>query len=126
MARELEQFLGRGNEKVFWIFSLKNAGGAIAGAYIGSRIGQTLGSGIIVFLSSVLFLALGLALTLDIKGVMLSKRWLIAIKFFIGKTFNQHKPINAQEWYEVVEIKEQPIVYRKSGETILAPRENEK
>ena len=36
MARELEQFLGRGNERAFYIFTYKNAAGAVAGGFIGN------------------------------------------------------------------------------------------
>ena len=39
MPREPEQFLGRGDEAVFWVLTMKNVAGAIGGGLLGSRLG---------------------------------------------------------------------------------------
>jgi hypothetical protein len=110
MARELEQFLGRGNEKAFWIFTYKNAGGAILGGFVGSRIGEMIGGG------------LG---TLDRRGFIWFRRWAILATFYLRRATRNSdaRTISSAAFYEITEIREQPIIIRKAGQTIVTTRE---
>ncbi len=119
MAKELEQFLGRGNERAFWVFTYKNAAGAVLGGFLGSRIGQLVGGGGLLFLMSIVGLALGIVVTLDRRGLMWFRRWVIAGKFYLRRALNRDSFIDATALYEVVELREQPIVIRKAGKTIV-------
>jgi len=126
MAKELEQFLGRGNEKAFWIFTYKNAGGAILLAYFGTRLGQALGGGFFSFMCGLAGAIIGLVLTLDRKGFMWVRRWIFTLRFYITRATAEGKTlINAQELYEIVELKEQPIIIRRAGQVIMTPRSRE-
>ena len=126
MARELEQFLGRGNEKAFWIFTYKNAGGAILGGFIGSRLGEMIGGGLGTFLVILLGITLGLIITLDRRGFIWFRRWAIAIAFYLRRATGsaEAQTISSAAFYEISEIREQPIIIRKAGQTIVTTREH--
>ncbi len=126
MAKELEQFLGRGNERAFWVFTYKNAGGAVLGGFIGSRIGQMLGGGGVMFLISIVGLVLGIVVTLDRRGLMWFRRWTIVGKFYLQRALKRDDVIDATALYEVVELREQPIVIRKAGKTIVTPSQTDR
>jgi len=128
MAKELEQFLGRGNERAFWIFTYKNAGGAVLGGFFGSRLGQAMGGGAPTFILGLLGVILGLVFTLDRRGLMWARRWGIVARFYLMRAISKadQNVIDATELYEVTEIREQPIVIRKAGKTIMTPTGIEK
>jgi hypothetical protein len=125
MARELEQFLGRGNEKAFWIFTYKNAGGAILGGFVGSRIGEMIGGGLGTFLVILLGISLGLIITLDRRGFIWFRRWAILATFYLRRATRNSdaRTISSAAFYEITEIREQPIIIRKAGQTIVTTRE---
>ncbi|MBM7846297.1 hypothetical protein [Herpetosiphon giganteus] len=121
MARELEQFLGRGEEAAFWIFSYKNVGAAIVGGFMGSRIGQLMGTGGIVMLLSVVGLALGLGLSLNRRGLMWGRRLWLALLFYVRSAIKP-RTLDAGEWYRVVEEREHAVGLSHAGQLVLAPR----
>lgn len=121
MARELEQFLGRGEEAAFWIFSYKNVGAAIVGGFMGSRIGQLLGTGGIVMLVTVLGVALGLGLSLNRRGLMWGRRLWFTILFYLRSAIKP-RTIDATDWYRVVEEREHAVGLSHAGQLVLAPR----
>ena len=68
---ELEQFIGQGNERAWWIFTWKNVGGMVVGGYAGSSLGDLLGLSIAFVIAGVL---LGYVLTRAKKGIMRIRR----------------------------------------------------
>jgi hypothetical protein len=120
MVKELEQFVGRGNERIFWVFTMKNAGGVFGGGMVGNRIGDVLGSGGIVLLCIVLGAVAGLILTLDRRGLMWGRRYWLAGRWYVRRAM-QPTIIDAAACYEVVEDSETPIVIRAAGKTLVAP-----
>ena len=121
MARELEEFLGRGEEAAFWILTYKNVGAAILGGFMGSRVGQLLGTGGIVMLLSVLGVALGLGLSLNRRGLMWGRRLWLALLFYLRSAIKP-RTINAGDWYRVVEEREHAVGLSHAGQLVLAPR----
>lgn len=121
MARELEQFLGRGEEQAFWIFSYKNVGSAILGGFIGSRVGQLMGTGGIVMLLSVAGVALGLGLSLNRRGLMWGRRLWLALLFYLRSAIKP-RMIDAGDWYRVIEEREHAVGVRQAGQLVVAPR----
>jgi len=121
MARELEQFLGRGEEKFFWIFTYKNAGGAIVGGFLGSRIGQIVGSGGLVMLMTIVGILVGVGITLNRRGLMWGRRLWLTVLFYVRSALRPRE-LDSAVLYEVVEERERAVVIRKKGQTILAPR----
>jgi hypothetical protein len=126
MAKELEQFLGRGNERAFWVFTYKNAAGAVLGGFLASRIGQMMGGGGLLFLMSIVGLVVGMVVTLDRRGMMWFRRWAIVGKFYLQRALKRDDFINATALYEVVELREQPIVIRKGGKTIVTTSQTDR
>lgn len=120
MVKELEQFVQRGNETVFWIFTLKNAGGLLGGGMLGNRIGEILGGGGVMFLCIALFGVAGVILTLDRRGLMWGRRWWVLGRH-IARRAVAPTLIDAAALYEVVEEWETPIVIRHQGKTLIAP-----
>jgi hypothetical protein len=120
MVKELEQFVGRGNERIFWIFTMKNAGGMFGGGIVGSRIGDILGGGGILMVCMLLGAVAGLILTLDRRGLMWGRRYWLAGRWYVRRAY-QPTIIEAAAWYEVVEESETPIVIRAAGKTLVAP-----
>jgi hypothetical protein len=126
MAKELEQFLGRGNERAFWVFTYKNAAGAVLGGFLASRIGQMMGGGGLLFLMSIIGLVVGIVVTLDRRGLMWFRRWVIVGKFYLQRALKRDDFIDAIALYEVVELREQPIVIRKGGKTIVTTSQTDR
>lgn len=125
MARELEQFLGRGNEKAFYIFTYKNAGGAIAGGFVGNRLGETLGGGVLMLALTLVFVGLGLYVTMDTGGLMRIRRWAFLLAYYVRRvaTPQERQIIESSALFAVVETRESPIRVRKAGQTVVGKRE---
>ena len=121
MARELEQFLARGEERAFWLFTYKNAGGAILGGFMGSRIGQILGTGGIVMALTIVGVGLGLGITLNRRGLMWGRRLWFTILFYLRSAIKP-RTIDATDWYRVVEEREHAVGLSHAGQLVLAPR----
>lgn len=86
--RELEQFLGRGNERVWWILSMKNIGGGVIGAMTLNQVGQLLGGGGTMIALSVIGLLLGLWMTWNRRGLIRLRRWLVAARFLLARAIH--------------------------------------
>src|SRR4051794_20721421 len=83
---ELEQFLGRGNEKVFWVLSLKDIGGLALGGFVGQQLGSALvGTGIGVILLTLLGAACGLGLMLHYHGLVVGRRLVILGRYLLRR-----------------------------------------
>src|SRR3954447_14710747 len=83
---KLEQFLGRGNEKVFWVLSLKDIGGLALGGFVGQQLGSALaGTGIAVILLTLLGAACGLGLMLHYHGLVVGRRLLIQGRYLLRR-----------------------------------------
>ena len=121
MARELEQFLARGEERAFWLFSYKNAGGAILGGFMGSRVGQILGTGGIVMALTIVGVGVGLGITLNRRGLMWGRRLWFTILFYLRSAIKP-RTIDAADWYRVVEEREHAVGVRQAGQLVVAPR----
>ncbi|KPL83021.1 hypothetical protein [Herpetosiphon geysericola] len=121
MARELEQFLARGEEKAFWLFTYKNAGGAILGGFMGSRIGQILGTGGIVMALTMVGVGVGLGITLNRRGLMWGRRLWFTILFYLRSAIKP-RTIDAADWYRVIEEREHAVGLSHAGQLVLAPR----
>ena len=120
MARELEQFLARGEERAFWLFTYKNAGGAILGGFLGSRIGQLMGTGGIVMALTVVGVGLGLGITLNRRGLMWGRRLWFTILFYLRSAVKP-RTIDAGEWYRVVEEREHAGGFKSRWPAGLGP-----
>lgn len=124
MAQELEQFLGRGDEIVFSIFTYKNAGGAVIGGFVGSRFAEMAGaSGLVVFLGILIGIIIGLWITWNSRGLLRLRRWIVTLRFYLRRAVQRERVINASELYEVIELRNQPIIIRRDGQTLIAPKE---
>src|SRR3954447_6864431 len=83
---KLEQFLGRGNEKVFWVLSLKDIGGLALGGFAGQQLGSALaGTGIAVILLTLLGAACGLGLMLHYHGLVVGRRLVILGRYLLRR-----------------------------------------
>jgi hypothetical protein len=120
---EMEQFLGRGEEKAVWIFSFKNVGGLIVGGFLGHRLFSVLGwTGGLVFVGVLLGAAIGITLTFQRRGVLIARRLLIMLRFYIRRAVAARR-IDATTLYTVVEQREQLVrVRRRSGSAIIGAR----
>jgi hypothetical protein len=120
MVKELEQFIGKGNERVFWLFTMKNAGGLVGGGLLGSRLGDLLGGGGVLLLCLLLGAAAGVIVTLDRRGLMWGRRWWLAGRWYARRAYRP-TVIDAAAWYAVVDERETPIVIQVAGKTLVAP-----
>ncbi|HYF64677.1 MAG TPA: hypothetical protein VD886_17765 [Herpetosiphonaceae bacterium] len=120
------QYLVCGLPYAFWIFTYKNAGGAILGGFVASRIGEAVGGGLGMFLVILLGIAIGLIITLDRRGFIWFRRWAIVIAFYLRRATGSaaSQTISSAAFYEISEIREQPIIIRKAGQTIVTSREH--
>lgn len=80
---ELEQFLGRGNEKVFWVLSLKDLCGMALGGFIGQRGGEILfGSGMPAMVVALVGAFIGLTLMMQYHGLIIGRRLVLLLRFY--------------------------------------------
>ena len=120
--RELEQFVGRGEEKAFWILSYKNAGGLIVGAFIGSRVGELLGGGGWVFLMIPLCAIFSLSMTINVRGIMLAKRLIMRLRFWLSQALSP-TVVDSDQLYSYHEEAEQLVYVREqTGTTVIGAR----
>jgi hypothetical protein len=117
---ELEQFLGRGEEKAVWLFSFKNIGGLIGGGLVGHRLGSLLfGEGTPVLLCALVGAALGIALTFQHHGLLILRRLLIRARFYLHRAIRP-RTVDAETIFTVVAQREHPIrITRQDGTPVL-------
>ena len=80
----------------------------------------------VMFLVSIVGLVLGIVVTLDRRGLMWFRRWTIVGKFYLRRALKRDDVIDATALYEVVELREQPIVIRKAGKTIVTTSQTDR
>ena len=117
---ELEQFLGRGEEKAVWLLSMKNIGGLILGGILGQRLGAVLcGAGIGVLLCMLLGAVLGMAVTFQYHGLLIGRRLTMRVRFYLRRAVRPQE-IDADTIFLVVEPHELPIrVFHHDGTPVL-------
>jgi hypothetical protein len=120
---ELEQFLGRGEEKVAWLLSMKNMGGLLGGGLVGHRLGSLLfGDGVPVLLCTLLGAVLGMTLTFQYHGLLIVRRLLIRVRFYLRRAVAP-RTVDAEGFFHVVERREIPIqVSAHDGTPIIVPQ----
>ncbi len=83
---ELEHFLSKGEEKFFWVLSLKNIAGLAVGTFAGQRLGALLwGHGLLAVATTLGCMALGVVLTLQYHGLLIARRLVIALRFSLRR-----------------------------------------
>lgn len=120
---ELEQFLGRGEEKVAWLLSMKNMGGLFGGGLVGHRLGSLLfGEGMPVLCCALLGALIGMTLTFQYHGLLILRRLLIRVRFYLGRAVAP-RTLDAEAIFTVVEQRERPIqVAYHDGTPIIVPQ----
>lgn len=123
MYSELEQFLGRGEEKAIWLLSMKNIVGLIAGGLLGQRLGTVLvGDGGLVLLGTVLGAALGIALTFQHHGLLILRRLVIRLRFYLRRAITP-RTVEADAIFAIVEQREVLIrVFHYDGTPVIVPQ----
>jgi len=119
---ELEQFLGRGEEKAIWLLSLKNMGGLIIGGILGQRLGTILvGEGSLVLLCTILGAVLGITLTFQYHGLMILRRLGIRARFYVQRALRP-RVIDAEAIFAALEQQTYPIrIERLDGTPVIMP-----
>lgn len=117
---ELEQFLGRGEEKAVWLLSMKNIGGLILGGLLGQRLGTVLfGAGVGVLLCTLLGAGLGMALTFQYHGLLILRRLVIRLRFYLRRAVAP-RTVDAEAIFTVDAVQEVPIrVFHHDGTPVL-------
>lgn len=117
---ELEQFLGRGEEKAVWLLSMKNIGGLILGGLLGQRLGSILfGEGIGVLLCMVFGASIGIALTFQYHGLLILRRLVMRLRFYLQRAVAP-RTLDAEAIFAVVAVQELPIrVFHHDGTPVL-------
>ena len=83
---ELEQFLGRGDERAVYLLSFKNIAGLVVGGIVGQQLGGLLvAPGLPTTAVALLGAVVGLILTVQYQGLVLGRRLLIAARFYLGR-----------------------------------------
>ena len=81
---ELEQFLGRGEEKLAWIISARVAAGIALGGFLGHRLGTIVwGPSFAVAVPTLIGALIGALLTMRFRGIMVARRLLIRGLFVV-------------------------------------------
>jgi hypothetical protein len=120
---ELEQFLGRGDEKFFWVLTYKNLIGLGVCGFLAHRIGTALfthGPGVLLALA--LGLLLGVLLTNSSKGMMRIQRIVLLLRFLVRRAF--HAPLlDSARLYTVV-VDSEPLlrVRQRGGKALVLTR----
>lgn len=84
--QELEQFLGRGEEKAVWVLSYKNILGLVLGGLVGQRLGLVAGGqGLAPVLVGCAGALIGVLLTMQLHGIVVGRRLLIRLRFYLGR-----------------------------------------
>lgn len=120
---ELEQFLGRGEEKVAWLLSMKNMGGLFGGGLVGHRLGSLLfGAGVPVLLCTLLGAVLGMTLTFQYHGLLILRRLVIHLRFYLQRAIAP-RTVDAETIFAVAERRAIPIqVSTHDGTPIIVPQ----
>jgi len=120
---ELEQFLGRGEEKVIWLLSYKNIAGLIAGGIIGHRLGRAIaGEGGLVFLCTILGAGLGIALTFQHHGLLILRRLTIRVRFYLQRAIRP-RTVDAEAIFAAPPPPPTPIrVFLHDGTPVIVPQ----
>ena len=120
---ELEQFLGRGEEKVAWVLSMKNMGGLFGGGLVGHRLGSLLfGEGVAVLLCTLLGAVLGMTLTFQYHGLLILRRLVIRLRFYLQRAIAP-RTVDAEAIFVVAERRAIPIqVSTHDGTPLIVPQ----
>lgn len=125
--RQLEQYLGRGEEKVLWLLSYKHVGGALVGGFLGRFLFNLLAGGSAgwALLGLVLGATAGTMLLTQYHGVLMAYRlWLLA-RFYARRSRGARR-VHAALLYEVVPTAPQVVrVRQRSGQAVIVPRRRE-
>ncbi|HEX6291291.1 MAG TPA: hypothetical protein VFZ66_19060 [Herpetosiphonaceae bacterium] len=123
MYTELEQFLGRGEEKAVWLLSIKNIGGLIGGGVLGHRLGSLVfGDGLGVLLCTLLGALAGLILTFQQHGLLILRRLVIRVQFYLRRAVRA-RTLDADAIFPVNVPREIPIqVFQYDGTPVIVPQ----
>ena len=125
--RQLEQYIGRGEEKVLWIFSYKHVGGALLGGFLGRFVFNVLAGESIgwAFLGMVLGALVGVLLLTQYHGVLMVHRLLLLMRFYARRSRGARR-VHAALLYEVVPTAPLQVRVRvRNGQAIIVPRHRE-
>lgn len=123
MYSELEQFIGRGEEKAVWLLSMKNLIGLILGGVVGHRLGTVLvGTGVGVLLIMLLGALVGSVLTFQYHGLLIARRLVLRLRFYLRRAIRPQQ-IDAEAIFAVSTPPEElPIqVFLHDGTPVLMP-----
>ena len=98
--QELEQFLGRGEEKLAWIISARVAAGIAVGGFLGHRLGTIVwGPSFAVAVPTLIGALIGALLTMRFRGIMVARRLLIRA-LFVARSLNGTPVLNGLAFYD--------------------------
>lgn len=95
--QQMEQFLGKFNEKLWWILSYRHAAGAVVGGFSLSRIGQLLGGGWWMLCTGLLGVILGVWLMWTVRGQMRVVR-LATLGWFFARQAVGRRVLDPAQW----------------------------
>lgn len=120
---ELEQFLGRGEEKVAWLVSYNHVVGMLLGGFVGRTLGVILDvSAGWMLLGSVLGAMLGIWLATQYHGLRVGRRLTIRLRFYVRRSRGPQR-INAAVLYDSPTTR--PVLVRvrqQTGAPVVLPR----
>jgi hypothetical protein len=121
---QFEQFLGRGNEKVFWIFSYKHAAGLLMGGFLGRLGANVIFDGVGWALTGMVLGAIvGMLLLTQYHGILVARRVGLLARFYLQRSRRPQR-INAALLYEEPMSQPQRMRVRyRNGTPIAIPRE---
>jgi hypothetical protein len=123
--QEMEEFLaGTGEEKAIWILSYKNIVGLVAGAYLGQRLGAAIfGPGLGGIAATLLCAAVGVALTLQVHGILFARRLAIRARFYLRRA-TAPRIVDGARYAEVVEEREERVRVRRRDDnrSLIGPQ----
>ncbi|HEU4321775.1 MAG TPA: hypothetical protein VFS21_01380 [Roseiflexaceae bacterium] len=110
---ELEQFLGRGDERVFWRLSMLNIGGALLGFFLGQRLGELAGMhGPALVGLALLPAILGIWFTSKHRGVLRMQRLWLWVRWRV-RSLLRPPVVDAGAHAAVAEEEAAPVVHRR-------------
>ncbi len=123
--QELEQFIdSTGEEKAIWLLSYKNIMGLVAGAFLGQRLGAALfGPGLGGIAATLLCAAVGVALTLQVHGILFARRLVIRAHFYLRRAIRP-RVVDGTRYAQVVEEREERVRVRRRDDNraLLGPQ----
>ncbi len=125
--RQLEQYLGRGEEKVLWLLSYKHAGGGLLGGFLGRFMFNALGGGSVGWAAfgMVAGALVGVALLTQYHGVLMAYRLFLLARFYARRSRGARR-VHAALVYEEVPTAPQIVrVRQRNGQALIVPRHRE-